>query len=73
MDFRGADGGVRPQALDVCGVSYRNPWEKAHLSEWPLPSPQGPQVLPTFQGEVSMEQSVTSPHGLIQQKKCHDS
>lgn len=36
--------------------SYRNPWEEvAHLSGWPLPPPQGPQVLPTFQGAVFME------------------
>lgn len=53
--------------------SYRNLWEEvAHLSCWPLPSPQGPPVLPTFQRAVFMEQSVTSLHDLFQEKQCHD-
>lgn len=73
MDFRGAGGGVRsPSSGYLCCElqSYRNPWEEvAHLAGYPLPSPQGPQVLPTFQGPVFMEQSVTSFRDLFQQKQ----
>lgn len=77
MDFRGVDarGDEAPGSGCLCCElqSYRNLWEQvAHLSGWPLPPPQGPQVLPTLQRAVFMQQSVTSLHDLFQQKQCHD-